>query len=61
MDHGAAVGDQGRLQDLFLKVGSDSENFYLYRTDLTPPGNPAGVTPAAVGSASPSVGPGPQQ
>jgi hypothetical protein len=44
----AREGDfgDGRPNQFFLKVGSDSENFYLYRTPLAPPGSPAGVVPA---------------
>ncbi|MBW3534001.1 MAG: hypothetical protein KY453_02090 [Gemmatimonadetes bacterium] len=29
----------------FVKVGTDAENFYLYRTRLTPATNPSGVVP----------------
>ena len=36
----------GRPQRFFFKVGSDSENFYLYRTPLTPPNTSSGITPA---------------
>ncbi|MBT3325285.1 MAG: hypothetical protein HN396_03435 [Gemmatimonadales bacterium] len=40
-------GDFGpdRPHYFYLKVGSDEENFYLFRTPLQPPSNPAGVTP----------------
>ncbi|HKJ02147.1 MAG TPA: hypothetical protein VJ997_06820, partial [Longimicrobiales bacterium] len=30
----------------FVKVGTDAENFYLYRTRLNPPSSPSGVTEA---------------
>ena len=36
----------GRPNQFFLKVGSDPENFYLYRTELSPPAAGSGVTPA---------------
>lgn len=41
------AGDFGPTRDhrFFFKVGSDSENFYLYRTPLAPPVT-GGVTPA---------------
>lgn len=35
----------GTATDFFVKVGSDPENFYLYRTPLDPAGNPEGVAP----------------
>lgn len=35
----------GRPTDFFLKVGSDPENFYLWRTPLAPARDPGGVTP----------------
>lgn len=35
----------GSATDFFLKVGSDPENFYLFRTPLDPASNPEGVTP----------------
>ena len=40
-------GDWGpnRPRHFYLKVGSDPENFYLYRTRLRSPSSPAGVTP----------------
>ncbi len=43
----ARSGDWGqdRPTDFFLKIGSDPENFYLYRSRLTPAANPQGVTP----------------
>jgi hypothetical protein len=44
----ARAGDfgDGQPNRFFLKVGSDSENFYLYRTPLSPTGSPSGITPA---------------
>lgn len=41
----ARRGDWGldRPTTVFLKVGSDSENFYLFRSKLTPVGNPEAV------------------
>ncbi|HUF75469.1 MAG TPA: cell surface protein SprA, partial [Longimicrobiales bacterium] len=44
----ARAGDfgDGRPNRFFLKVGSDAENFYLYRTPLSAPGSPTGITPA---------------
>jgi hypothetical protein len=43
----ARAGDFGGGSNrFFFKVGSDSENFYLYRTPLPQPGSPAGITPA---------------
>jgi hypothetical protein len=36
----------GRPNQFFLKVGNDPENFYLYRTELSPPAAGSGVTPA---------------
>ena len=44
----AREGDfgDGRPNRFFVKVGSDPENFYLYRTDLTPAGSPSAITPA---------------
>jgi hypothetical protein len=36
----------GRSNQFFLKVGSDSENFYLYRTHLPSPAGPSGITSA---------------
>jgi Motility related/secretion protein len=41
-------GDFGpdRPHWFFFKAGTDAENFYLYRTRLNPPANPAGVTPS---------------
>jgi len=41
-------GDFGptRPHYFFFKVGTDANNFYLYRTPLNPPANPAGVTSA---------------
>lgn len=44
----ARRGDFGPAGSLrfFLKVGSDSENFYLYRTPLPAPASASGVTPA---------------
>jgi hypothetical protein len=43
----ARRGDSGPAGAMrfFLKVGSDSENFYLYRTPLPAPASAAGVTP----------------
>jgi len=40
-------GDFGpdRPHYFFFKVGSDAENFYLFRTPLQPPASPGGVTP----------------
>jgi hypothetical protein len=35
----------GTATDFFLKVGSDPENFYMYRIPLEPAANPEGVTP----------------
>lgn len=41
-------GDFGpdRPSRFFLKVGTDAENFYLFRSPLRAPAGPAGVTPA---------------
>jgi hypothetical protein len=41
-------GDFGedRASYFFLKVGTDADNFYLYRTRLRAPSSPSGVTPA---------------
>ncbi|MDH3208462.1 MAG: hypothetical protein OEO79_17815, partial [Gemmatimonadota bacterium] len=36
----------GRPNQFFLKVGSDPENFYLFRTELSQPAAGSGVTPA---------------
>ena len=36
----------GRPNEFFLKVGSDPENFYLFRTELSPPAAGSSVTPA---------------
>ncbi|MEX2530467.1 MAG: hypothetical protein WD960_06800 [Gemmatimonadota bacterium] len=43
----ARSGDWGRERptDFFLKIGSDPENFYLYRSRLTPAPDPQGVAP----------------
>lgn len=43
----AREGDWGpdRPLSFFMKVGNDSENFYVYRTRLTPAANPAAVAP----------------
>lgn len=43
----AREGDWGPDEPIyfFLKVGSDAANYYLYRTRLTPAGNPGGVGP----------------
>ncbi|HSW28007.1 MAG TPA: hypothetical protein VLH75_00820 [Longimicrobiales bacterium] len=40
-------GDLGpdRANYFFLKVGTDAENFYLFRSRLSAPAGPAGVTP----------------
>ncbi len=37
---------EGAPNRFFFKVGSDAENFYLFRTDLPLPGNPAAIAPA---------------
>lgn len=44
----ARRGDFGpdRPHYFFLKVGTDAENFYLFRTRLSPPASPSGVTEA---------------
>jgi hypothetical protein len=41
-------GDFGpdRANFFFLKVGTDAENFYLFRSRVSAPAGPAGVTPA---------------
>lgn len=36
----------GRPNRFFLKVGSDAENFYLFRSPVGVPASPGGVTPA---------------
>jgi hypothetical protein len=43
----ARSGDFGpeRSGRFFLKVGTDADNFYLFRTVLSPPSSPAGVVP----------------
>ncbi len=40
-------GDFGPDRDnfFFLKVGTDAENFYIFRSRLNPPSGPGGVTP----------------
>jgi hypothetical protein len=44
----AREGDfgEGRPNQFFFKVGSDPENFYIYRTPLPTPSGGSGVTPA---------------